>query len=243
MGVFRVTIYGIMAGVFLYALGYDIIYMPRIGYTWWIYKLVMLTMIDLVLQTVYYAMCFICALMDTLRETTDYGPHKKHPTTPSYWRNSKLHRISDFMYFTSVLPVGAITCLLFWSLYALEPTLVIPKWAEELIPPFMNHITHTAPLPFILVDTLLTCHRAPSRKIGSIIIIALVIFYFSIIFGVRYFDGYWLYPFMEYLSVLAFTIMFFISLIFLWLIYILGDTMNVMLWGKLITCLYHFIFN
>ncbi|KAK6112040.1 FAR-17a/AIG1-like family protein [Brugia pahangi] len=176
-------------------------------------------------------MCFICALMDTLRETTDYGPHKKHPTTPSYWRNSKLHRISDFMYFTSVLPVGAITCLLFWSLYALEPTLVIPKWAEELIPPFMNHITHTAPLPFILVDTLLTCHRAPSRKIGSIIIIALVIFYFSIIFGVRYFDGYWLYPFMEYLSVLAFTIMFFISLIFLWLIYILGDTMNVMLWG------------
>lgn len=48
MGVFRVTIYGIMAAVFLYALGYDILYMPRIGHTWWIYKLVMLTMSNLV---------------------------------------------------------------------------------------------------------------------------------------------------------------------------------------------------
>ncbi|EFO18294.1 hypothetical protein LOAG_10198 [Loa loa] len=47
MGVFRVTIYGIMAGVFLYALGYDILYMPRVGHTWWIYKLVMLTMSNL----------------------------------------------------------------------------------------------------------------------------------------------------------------------------------------------------
>lgn len=65
-----------------------------------------------VLQTIYYAICFICALMDTLRETTDHGPHKKHPTTPSYWRNSKLHRISDFMYFTSVLPVGTVRFIL-----------------------------------------------------------------------------------------------------------------------------------
>lgn len=60
------------------------------------------------------------------------------------------------------------------------------------------------------------------------------------IFGVRYFDGYWLYPFMKYLSVTSFTIMFFVSVVLLWLIYIVGDTMNVMLWGKPI---YHLVFN
>lgn len=54
--------------------------------------------------------------MDTLRETSDRGPHKKHPTTPSYWRDSKLHRISDLMYFTSVLPVGAV-CFKFLLLF------------------------------------------------------------------------------------------------------------------------------
>lgn len=48
MGLFRVLIYGIIAGVFLYALGYDVLYMPRIGHVWWMYKLVMLTVVDLV---------------------------------------------------------------------------------------------------------------------------------------------------------------------------------------------------
>ncbi|VDN00545.1 unnamed protein product, partial [Onchocerca ochengi] len=61
----------------------------------------------IVLQAVYYVICFACASMDALRETTDHGPHKKQPTTPSYWRQSKLHRISDFMYFTVTLPIGA----------------------------------------------------------------------------------------------------------------------------------------
>ncbi|VDN03837.1 unnamed protein product [Thelazia callipaeda] len=231
MGFFRVTIYSIIAGVFLFALAYDIVYMPRIGHAWWIYKLVMLTMINLVLQAVYYSICFVCAIMDVAQDKADYGPHRKHPSTPSYWRNSKLHQISDFMYFTSVLPVGVTTCLLFWGLYALDPYLVIPQWAENLIPPFMNHITHTAPIPFILVDTLLTCHRAPSRKLGSAIIVGLVTFYFAIIFGVRYWDNYWLYPFMDYLTTTAFFILFVTSCFFLWLLYIIGDEMNVMLWG------------
>ncbi|VDN44296.1 unnamed protein product [Gongylonema pulchrum] len=133
-----------------------------------------------VLQALYYSMCFVCAVMDALREKSDHGPHKKHPSAPSYWRNSKLHQISDFMYFTSVLPVGTVTCILFWGLYVAEPTLVMPEWAEKLIPPFMNHITHTAPIPFILVDTLLTCHQAPSRKLGSVVVVAEVAFYFTV---------------------------------------------------------------
>uniref|UniRef100_A0A8R1XQS7 Uncharacterized protein n=1 Tax=Onchocerca volvulus TaxID=6282 RepID=A0A8R1XQS7_ONCVO len=132
-----------------------------------------------VLQTVYYVICFACASMDALSETADHGPHKKHPTTPSYWRQSKLHRISDFMYFTAALPVGAVTCILFWYFYANEPKLITPEWAEELISSSMNHIMLTASLPFILVDTLLTCHRAPSRKIGSVVVTAEVAFYYS----------------------------------------------------------------
>ncbi|VDM94080.1 unnamed protein product [Onchocerca ochengi] len=120
----------------------------------------------------------------------------------------------------------------------MEPTLIVPEWAEKLIPPFMNHITHTASLPFILVDTLLTCHRAPSRKTGSIIVVAEVIFYFSIVLGVRYFNGYWIYPFLEYLSAIHLIIMFFMALVFTWLLYIVGDTMNIMLWGKQLLCLH-----
>uniref|UniRef100_A0A8R1TRB1 Uncharacterized protein n=1 Tax=Onchocerca volvulus TaxID=6282 RepID=A0A8R1TRB1_ONCVO len=142
--------------------------------------------------------------------------------------------------------IQQVTCIVFWSLYAMEPTLIVPEWAEKLIPPFMNHITHTASLPFILVDTLLTCHRAPSRKTGSIIVVAESIdlqecapllardLHYDIeksVLGVRYFNGYWIYPFLEYLSAIHLIIMFFMALVFTWLLYIVGDTMNIMLWG------------
>uniref|UniRef100_A0A914RG16 Uncharacterized protein n=1 Tax=Parascaris equorum TaxID=6256 RepID=A0A914RG16_PAREQ len=116
MGAFRVVIYGLMAGVFCFTLGHDFLYMPRIGHSWWIYKLVMLTMINL-----------------------DRGPHTRHPSAPSYWRYTKLHRICDFMYYIGTFPVGVATCGMFWALYAVDPTLVMPMWAEKLIPRFVNH--------------------------------------------------------------------------------------------------------
>lgn len=100
----------------------------------------------------------------------------------------------------NVSPLFQATVLLFWSLYMIEPTLVIPKWAEPIIPKWHNHMTvsvyrwceasdgrvyrsnslqHTAPVPFLLVDTLLMCHHMPPRKTGSLTVIALIIFYFG----------------------------------------------------------------
>uniref|UniRef100_A0A915BY37 Androgen-induced gene 1 protein n=1 Tax=Parascaris univalens TaxID=6257 RepID=A0A915BY37_PARUN len=231
MGAFRVVIYGLMAGVFCFTLGHDFLYMPRIGHSWWIYKLVMLTMINLTLQSVYYAMCVVCAVMDYLTEKKDRGPHTRHPSAPSYWRYTKLHRICDFMYYIGTFPVGVATCGMFWALYAVDPTLVMPMWAEKLIPRFVNHVTHTAPIPFILVDTLLTCHHAPPRKIASIVSIALVTGYFFIIFAVRLIDDYWLYPFMEDLNVFYFAIFYIASCILFWLLVIFGDILNTILWG------------
>lgn len=40
-------------------------------------------------------------------------------------------------------------------------------------------VSHTAPIAFVLVDTLLTCHHAPDRKIGSIVVACLFLFYIS----------------------------------------------------------------
>ena len=48
MGLFRVIIYGIILGVYASALIYDIRFVPRLGAQWWIYKLVMLSMLNLV---------------------------------------------------------------------------------------------------------------------------------------------------------------------------------------------------
>jgi hypothetical protein len=48
MGLFRVLIYGIILGVYASGLLYDIRFVPRLDGQWWVYKLVMLSMLNLV---------------------------------------------------------------------------------------------------------------------------------------------------------------------------------------------------
>ncbi|VDD96555.1 unnamed protein product, partial [Enterobius vermicularis] len=162
----------------------------------------------------------------------DCGPHTRHPSAPSYWRNSRLHRICDFTYYTSVFPVGIATCLLFWILYLIDPGLVMPAWAERIIPRFLNHVTHTAPLFFISVDTLLTCHQAPKRKTGLLVAAALLAFYFSLLYFVRWYHGYWLYPVFEFFTQSYHLAFILVASALFCSIYIIGDIVNSMLWGK-----------
>uniref|UniRef100_A0AC34RHY8 Uncharacterized protein n=1 Tax=Panagrolaimus sp. JU765 TaxID=591449 RepID=A0AC34RHY8_9BILA len=124
------------------------------------------------------------------------------------------------------------TSLLFWGLYLANPEFVVPKWAVNMIPRWHNHVTHTAPIMFLLIDTILTCHHAPNRKTGSIVIWGLYFFYLGIIFTVRTVYGHWLYPVFNHLS----NEMIFVFLasggIALWFLYLIGDGLNAMLWGE-----------
>lgn len=232
MGLFRVLIYGIILGVYASALIYDIRFVPRIGSQWWINKLVMLSMINLTLQTVYSVICFFCSLFDWNEEVVHREQYGKHVHVPSYWRRTKLHKICDFMYSTSVFPVGMTSCLMFWALYAVNPELVMPAWVAKLVPNWVNQVTHTAPMAFVLVDTLLTCHHAPDRKVGSIVVCSFFLFYLGIIFSVRFLHGYWLYPIFERLSNPQIGLLLAVAGILFWFLYLFGDGLNTMLWGK-----------
>lgn len=232
MGLFRVLIYGIILGVYASGLLYDIRFVPRLGGQWWVYKLVMLSMLNLTLQTVYSVICFFCALFDWNEEVVHKEQYNKHVHVPSYWRGTRLHRACDFIYFTSVFPVGMACSLMFWSLYAVNPELIMPAWVSKMVPNWLNHVSHTAPIAFVLVDTLLTCHHAPDRKIGSIVVVSLFLCYLGIIFGVRFLYGYWLYPIFERLNVDQITVLLVCAGVLFWFLYLIGDGLNMMLWGK-----------
>lgn len=74
------------------------------------------------LQAVYSLICFVCALFDWNEEVKQivnaqckfnvfkviHRKQIKSAHVPSYWRQTKLHRICDFMYTTSVFPVGMV---------------------------------------------------------------------------------------------------------------------------------------
>ncbi|KAI6205304.1 hypothetical protein M3Y94_00777000 [Aphelenchoides besseyi] len=231
MGFFRAVIYGVIFGVYAYTLAYDVRTLPRFGVTWWLSKLVMLTVLNLVLQTFYSALCFLCAILDWKNERSQKKLSKPQKVLPSYWRKSKLHDLCDFVFYTSAFPVGIATCVLFWVLYAANPEFVVPKYIVPFVPQFYNHVTHSAPLVFLLVDTLLTCHHAPSRWTGSATVCVLFAFYTSLILAIRHYQGYWLYPIFEFLSTQQKILLFTAAGILFWFLYLVCDGLNTLLWG------------
>uniref|UniRef100_A0A1I7TLH0 Androgen-induced gene 1 protein-like n=1 Tax=Caenorhabditis tropicalis TaxID=1561998 RepID=A0A1I7TLH0_9PELO len=115
------------------------------------------------------------------------------------------------MHFTSVFPVGIVTCGLFWILYAIDPALVMPDWIAKLIPAWLNHITHTFPVFYIFLDSYFHKRKSPGNKSCWIISAILVFIYFTIIGYVRYYDGYWLYPILTMFAIEHFVISYILA--------------------------------
>jgi len=101
-----------------------------------------------------------------------------------------------------------------------------------MIPAFHNHVTHTAPVAFLLIDTLLTCHHAPGRATGSLVVMILYGIYLGILFGIRSLHGYWLYPIFEQLTKQQIGGLLAVAGAIFWLLYLIGDGLNTMLWGR-----------
>ncbi|VDL81210.1 unnamed protein product [Nippostrongylus brasiliensis] len=140
---------------------YDFHYQPRLGFEWYIYKLVMLTNLN-----------FVSISYNILKLST-------------YKESMKAKHICD------------VTCLLFWGLYAIDPQLVMPEWVAELIPSWLNHVTHTLPLIYVLFELIFFEKDAPTTKSSLWMAVTHVIIYYVIILSVRFFDEYWLYPLLE----------------------------------------------
>ncbi|CAB3400798.1 unnamed protein product [Caenorhabditis bovis] len=172
MSKFSLAISIIFAIIWSSALYFDFTWQPRLGHDWYIYKLIMLTNINFVLDTIYSVLVVI-----------------------SY--KGTFQDITDFMFFTSVFPIAVVTSGLFWGLYAIEPELVMPAWVARLIPSWLNHVTHTLPIFYVLLETRVHKRKLPTKRTSFIMSCLLVFFYFVIIFAIRYIDGFWIYPLLQ----------------------------------------------
>ncbi|RCN44439.1 FAR-17a/AIG1-like protein [Ancylostoma caninum] len=174
------------------SLYYDVAYQPRLGHDWYIYKLVMLTNLNFVIITIFavFALAEVLSIAD-----------------------NHLKPFLDFSFYCTIFPVAVTTCALFWGLYAIDPELVMPEWVARLIPSWLNHVTHTLPVIYVVFD-LLTAKRSPPSHRKSLTMAALHVFiYFVIIIAVRVLDGYWLYPLLELLSLQALAAMFLAAIV------------------------------
>ncbi|KAK5973131.1 Androgen-induced protein, partial [Trichostrongylus colubriformis] len=125
----------------------------------------------------------------------------------------KTKLLLDYAFHTTIFPVALITCLLFWGLYAVDPELVMPEWVARLIPRWLNHVTHTLPVPYIVLELFLFVRESPTHKYSASMAVLHVAIYFAIIFIVRFVDGYWLYPLLELFTVQLYIGTFFVSVL------------------------------
>ncbi|CAD6187315.1 unnamed protein product [Caenorhabditis auriculariae] len=201
----------ILSSVWVYSVYFDVTSQPRLGHEWYIYKLVMLTNLNLILDTVYSVLVVLSILCP---------------------KEGKLPKIVDFIFHTSVYPTAVITCVLFWSLYVLDPGLVMPEWIASLIPNWLNHVTHTYPVVFVLFDNILHERRSPNLGSSLTASAMLVLIYFVIIFYVKYMDGYWLYPLLSFLSREHFFVAYFAAVVGYFLISQFAKLQNNFIWGQ-----------
>ncbi|VDP00132.1 unnamed protein product [Heligmosomoides polygyrus] len=190
MAVLGIVFRFVFATIWCGSLYYDIRYQPRLGFEWYIYKLVMLTNLNFV--SVLLSLSF-----SSKNLSFSFTFNKK---------SSANHSLQ-------------ITCALFWVLYAIEPELVMPHWVAQLIPAWLNHVTHTLPIVYVMGELLLFDGEHPARRSSMSMAFMHIFIYFVIIYAVRVVDKYWLYPLLELLSVELHVVVFIVSVVgYYWLI-------------------------
>ncbi|GMT33315.1 hypothetical protein PFISCL1PPCAC_24612, partial [Pristionchus fissidentatus] len=206
----RPLIYFTFAAIFSYSLYYDIRYQPRLGHTWYLYKSVMLTNLNFILVTVYSVLQALNSII----------------------ANKKLQSHLDLAFSIAVYPIGFCTVFIFWALFFFDPDFVMPEWIRNLIPEWLNQVTHTLPLIYGSIDAFLTRHKCPSWITLFCVSVVMTFAYWTIVFGVRVIEGYWIYPIFDLLNMEWWAVVIF-AVIFLYLLDMaVGVFLTFIFWGK-----------
>uniref|UniRef100_A0A0N4Z673 Androgen-dependent TFPI-regulating protein-like n=1 Tax=Parastrongyloides trichosuri TaxID=131310 RepID=A0A0N4Z673_PARTI len=166
--------------IWSFSLYYDIYILTHLYTESWTEKLVMLTNINFLLLTIHSYIILMTIFLPKVKFLTAFR---------------------DYTYFTIIFPVAILTCILFWGLYLINPELVMPSWAYQQIPPWINHITHSYPLITVILEIIFTKHQIPSSKrMATFVTMTAFIGYILLLihFYVKY--GIWLYPIFHYIS-------------------------------------------
>ncbi|GAB1606039.1 androgen-dependent TFPI-regulating protein-like [Argonauta hians] len=138
----------------------------------------------------------------------------------------------DHIHATIVYPVGIFVVVTFWVIYHFDRELVFPLILDEIVPSWLNHILHTWPIIFLLLDKFLVQHDYPTKFRG----ICFTIFYTSIyvawILFLALAKGIWVYPVLQILN----NNQRFVFISVLWMfaisIYLVGDSLTFFLWKR-----------
>ena len=181
--------------------------------TWW----------NVCFQTFFFALSVIIDL---------YGnPSNVEPKTNEDQRGV-LEKFRDHYLISIAWPMGTFVVLTFWAIYFIDRQLVYPEYLDEIIPAWHNHTYHTFVLLFLMAEMVLVYHRVPKRKNGLAMTFLFSLAYLFIVFFVAFYADFWVYPILEVLSWPGRLGFIGGLLVFLTLIYVIGENITFAVWGE-----------
>ncbi|XP_064488407.1 androgen-dependent TFPI-regulating protein-like [Ornithodoros turicata] len=143
----------------------------------------------------------------------------------------QLCHLRDHIFLSVSLPSCVFVPTFFWSMYHVDRELIFPRCLELYYPTWLNHLIHTAILPFALLEAMLCRHRQPSRKGAFITLFAYVSCYVTWLNYLGIVHSVWVYPVFEVLSTTG-TIAFITSgSVVIFIFYICLEKVNILWWA------------
>ncbi|GAB0092534.1 androgen-induced gene 1 protein [Sergentomyia squamirostris] len=177
-----------------------------------------LTFLNAICQALYYTVSLANDFVGSNRVS-----HTKLPL---------IRKLKDYMMVSLAFPLAANVSTTFWTLMAIDRELVFPKFLDDFVPTWLNHIMHTNILICIVIEIFMSIRKYPGRRQGMLGLIVFMTGYLVWIHVIRHYSGVWVYPVLDVLP-FALRIVFFIVVIGLTcLFYILGEHLNNTIWAK-----------
>lgn len=131
--------------------------------------------------------------------------------------------LCDLLFAIWVFPIGMTVSILFWALYLADPHSCQNENEAKLIPTWLNQYMHTLTGVAVLLEVLLFKHEYPSKLAGIRGVLAFGVLYTTWVFLIAYYAEFWVYPFLEKMSLPSIVCFFGAAYVLLVLLYLLGD--------------------
>lgn len=177
-----------------------------------------LTIWNVIIQAVYF---FICLLNDL------FGTNAANVKKPPFIR-----KLKDYIHAVLSFPLSMFVGITFWSLMLIDRELVFPKVLDAYFPWWLNHLMHTMIMVSTITETLIAPRTYPKRSKGLLGLLMFLLIYLVWLHIIYIKSGVWVYPVMEVLT-LPLRILFFATLLaFSTTLYIIGESMDNLVWGN-----------
>ncbi|KAM7352163.1 androgen-induced gene 1 protein-like isoform 2-T2 [Cochliomyia hominivorax] len=149
-------------------------------------------------------------------------------------KRETLNSLSSFKnnYFAGLaFPLAIFITLNFWVLYFTKRELIFPSPFKEAIPYWHLHVLHTNVTIYMFMEMFMCFHIYPEFCLGLIIILSFMLFYILWLHFIKYFAGFWVYPFLNDKGIKELYTNFGSALGQVIIIYMLGEILNNSIWS------------